>query len=174
MLINLTDYFHKDEKTGDYEVKFESKAFSYEGIDYPICSDENASIHVMVVASGKVNIKGSFLVTLQSECARCLEPVQFPVNIAFDLDAYDPNGSVSFDPEEQWFMNGYELDTELLIQNELIMGLPIRVLCKDDCKGLCPKCGSNRNKCDCGCDTFVPDPRMAAIQDIFNANNKEV
>ena len=70
-------------------------------------------------------------------------------------------------------MNGYELDTEILIYNELLMSLPMKVLCKETCKGLCPVCGKNRNDGECGCDTFVPDPRMAAIKDIFNAN-KEV
>ncbi len=43
---------------------------------------------------------------------------------------------------------------------------------KDDCKGICPVCGQNLNEKECGCDTFVPDPRMAVIQDIFK--NKEV
>ena len=43
----------------------------------------------------------------------------------------------------------------------------MKVLCKDNCKGICSRCGANLNKGDCGCDTWVPDPRMAAIQDIF-------
>ena len=51
--------------------------------------------------------------------------------------------------------------------------MPVKVLCRPDCKEICKKCGHNLNDGDCGCDTFVPDPRMAAIKDIFNAN-KEV
>ena len=86
----------------------------------------------------------------------------------------ESDGFHEIDDDEQFFMRDYELDGDELIHNELIMGLPMKVLCKDDCKGLCPMCGSNRNEVSCGCDTFVPDPRMAAIQDIFNANNKEV
>ena len=70
-------------------------------------------------------------------------------------------------------MKKLELDTEAFIYNEMIMSLPMKVLCKETCKGLCPVCGKNRNMGDCGCDTFVPDPRLAAIKDIFNAN-KEV
>ena len=66
-------------------------------------------------------------------------------------------------------MNGYEMDAETLIDNEMIMSLPMKVLCKETCKGLCPVCGKNLNDGECGCDTFVPDPRMAAISDIFNA-----
>jgi len=49
----------------------------------------------------------------------------------------------------------------------------VKILCREDCKGVCPVCGQNRNERDCGCDTFVPDPRMAAINTIFHGN-KEV
>ena len=73
------------------------------------------------------------------------------------------------DEDEQYFMNGYEMDVETLIDNEMIMSMPMKVLCKETCKGLCPVCGKNRNLGECGCDTFIPDPRMAAISDIFNA-----
>ena len=67
------------------------------------------------------------------------------------------------------FMEGYQLNTETLLYNEILENWPAKILCKDDCKGLCPVCGKNRNDGDCGCDTFVPDPRMAAIKDVFNA-----
>ena len=71
------------------------------------------------------------------------------------------------------FMEGYQLNVETFVYNEIIGSWPAKILCKEDCKGLCSVCGQNRNERECGCDTFVPDPRMAAIQDIFNAN-KEV
>ena len=70
-------------------------------------------------------------------------------------------------------MSGYELDVDTLINNEILINMPVKVLCKEECKGICPVCGGNLNEKECGCDTFVPDPRMAAIKDIFNAN-KEV
>jgi len=75
--------------------------------------------------------------------------------------------------EEQGFMKGYQLQVEELICNEIMMNWPAKVLCIDDCKGICKMCGKDLNVMDCGCDTFVPDPRMANIKDIFNAN-KEV
>ena len=60
-----------------------------------------------------------------------------------------------------------------LILEEVIPLLPTKVLCDEDCRGLCPVCGTNLNKEECGCDRTVKDPRMAAIQDIFK-NFKEV
>ena len=71
------------------------------------------------------------------------------------------------------YMEGYHLNVDELINNEILLNWPVKILCREDCKGICPVCGSNLNKGECGCDAFVPDPRMAAIGDIFNAN-KEV
>jgi uncharacterized protein len=70
-------------------------------------------------------------------------------------------------------MEGFQLDLDALVQNEILVNWPVKILCKEDCKGICPKCGQNLNVGNCGCDTFVPDPRMAVLKDIFESN-KEV
>ena len=70
-------------------------------------------------------------------------------------------------------MEGYSIDTDALLRNEISLNWPVKILCREDCKGLCPVCGRNLNEGDCGCDTFVPDPRMAALKDIFE-RSKEV
>ena len=75
--------------------------------------------------------------------------------------------------DEYPYLSGYELDTDVLIGNEILVNWPVKILCKEDCKGICPKCGRDLNQGDCGCDTFEPDPRMAVLKDIFIAN-KEV
>ena len=70
--------------------------------------------------------------------------------------------------EETDYLIGFELDVDKLVYAEILVNWPMRVLCKDDCKGICKVCGMNLNKGTCSCDSFVPDPRMAAFQDIFN------
>ena len=65
-------------------------------------------------------------------------------------------------------MEGEQLNPEVLVRNELLINWPIRVLCKDDCKGICSRCGANLNVTACNCDTEQADPRMAAIRDIFS------
>ena len=70
-------------------------------------------------------------------------------------------------------MEGYSIDTELLLHDEITVNWPVKILCREDCKGLCPVCGHDLNEGDCGCDTFVPDPRMAAIFDKLEST-KEV
>ena len=64
-------------------------------------------------------------------------------------------------------------DRDKLVNGELIVNLPMKVLCSPDCKGICKRCGKNLNEGPCACDDRSPDPRMAAIRDIFN-NFKEV
>ena len=80
----------------------------------------------------------------------------------------------SEDADERSFMVGYEFDVDAFMESEISFNMPTKILCKPDCKGICKVCGKNLNKGDCGCDQFVPDPRMAAIKDIYDAFNKEV
>ena len=70
-------------------------------------------------------------------------------------------------------MEGYHLNVDELINDELLLEWPTKILCREDCKGICKICGRNLNDGECGCDDFVPDPRLAVIKDLFNAN-KEV
>jgi len=69
--------------------------------------------------------------------------------------------------DEQFYINGYNLDVDQLVGNELTLTLPMRVLCSDNCKGICNRCGTNLNRGTCDCDNRSLDPRMSVIQDIF-------
>ena len=70
--------------------------------------------------------------------------------------------------EEMDFMAGTSLDVDQLIFGEILVSWPMKVLCREDCKGICKKCGANMNLAGCQCPKAELDPRMAAIQDIFN------
>ena len=72
------------------------------------------------------------------------------------------------DGEEDDYVDGFDLDVDRLIYGEIMVNWPTKVLCKEDCKGICRKCGVNLNLQTCDCQKTELDPRMAAIQDIFN------
>lgn len=169
MLINLTDYFEVQGKQAEIKVPYEADSFITEWNDYPVLDKEDLVLKILNIGDAKLTVSGNMTVKLQASCDRCLKPVNIDVPISFEYSVVKPDGFHEIDEDEQFFMNGYELDAEALINNELIMCLPMKVLCKEDCKGLCLVCGKNLNEGECGCDTFVPDPRMAAISDIFNA-----
>lgn len=170
MLINLTDYFKSPDKTGKFTLQYEGQTLHTDLEEIPVENGDGVNMTVKNIGDGRLNIQGNGELTVTMPCDRCLTDVKVPVSVDFDYVVNQPDGFHELSEDDELFMKGFELDTEAVLHNELIMGLPMKVLCKDDCKGLCPVCGSNRNERECGCDTFVPDPRMAAIQDIFNAN----
>ena len=69
--------------------------------------------------------------------------------------------------ENYYPYNNNVVDMTIPVMQEIILNLPTRVLCKEDCKGICNRCGANLNFETCDCDTRSLDPRMAVIQDIF-------
>lgn len=115
---------------------------------------------------GKLKVKGEMQIVLSIPCDRCLKPVSRKLQISFEKEFAD---SEAEDTEEnaQYIVDKTFLDVDKIIYNEIILHWPAKVLCKDDCKGICNQCGQDLNVNECGCERIVLDPRMAAIQDIF-------
>lgn len=169
MLINLSEVFTLEGKEKTWEVPFELEA--YEGAEgkYPVVSSEPVIITVKNLGKRKLALTGRTQVKLSIPCSRCLEPVVYPCDLSFDeeLDMNVSEEERVKDLDEQSYLTGYNLDADRLVCNELSLSLPMKVLCKEDCKGICNRCGANLNYETCGCDTRSLDPRMAVIQDIF-------
>ena len=114
---------------------------------------------------------GGVRTTLELPCGRCLEPYTAPVDQAFDL-RYHPRTLNTGEGERELedddlttaFYENDEIDLGQLMQEQLYLALPMKPLCKDDCKGLCPNCGTNLNKAKCDCSTHWDDPRLAALR----------
>ena len=115
-------------------------------------------------------------------CDRCLDDVEIAFPIELDIrvnpaslsDAASniPEGDSKLDDVDEFsFLDGCILDVDKLVSDEIVVALPTKVLCKEDCKGLCSVCGTNLNHGSCSCDRTVGDPRMAAIRDIFKEFN---
>ena len=122
-----------------------------------------------------IKICGTGKVSLLMPCARCLEPVKYTFDIDIDeevdMKLTDHDRIEALD--ENSYIQGRELDTDELLHNEILINWPMQVLCKENCKGICSRCGANLNQGSCNCDTADLDPRMAVISDIFK-NFKEV
>ena len=123
---------------------------------------------------GRASIEAEATVKVELKCDRCLREVTKEFTLQFSTQAVSPDvADEQEQDEERGFLEGYQLNVDSLISNEIITCWPMKILCKEDCKGLCSVCGKDLNEGKCDCDTFVPDPRMAAIIDIFR-ENKEV
>ena len=117
-----------------------------------------------------IRLKGRFAGKFQVPCARCVEPVEIPLAADFDL-IFRPAGADSEAPERSITAPeteiGYYLRDSLLLEDvlreQVLLSLPVRTLCKPDCKGLCPRCGQNRNSQPCSCEAGQSDPRWEAL-----------
>ena len=114
-------------------------------------------------------ISGTVDIEVAIPCGRCLEEV--PTQVCFDINkelSMNEGVLVDEEMEETDYLIGFELDVDKLVYAEILVNWPMKVLCKEDCEGICKVCGANLNKGDCGCQRTELDPRMAAIQDIFS------
>ncbi len=146
-------------------------------IDYEIEGlSQAAGLHVKGVASlldTEIHVQGRLGTEVKLVCARCLEPVRQVVDRVFDLFYHPiadcPNEEELHVPkgeEELGFYQGEGLLLEDVAKEQVILALPMRTLCRDDCRGLCPQCGCNRNRESCGCAEKAADPRWEALKKI--------
>jgi len=120
-----------------------------------------------------IRLEGSLATRVELACARCLEPVLQDVNHKFDL-LYRPLGadagkeelSVTAVEAEVGYYQGEGLLLEDVLQEQVLLALPLKAICRDDCKGLCPHCGKNLNAEQCACAEPLEDPRWSALKDI--------
>lgn len=169
MLINLSELFTCEGKTKSYQVTIGLSSVTFNGETYKIVSAEPFTLAVRNTGSRKYLTEGCTTVTVEVPCARCLEPVRYrcELDLTRELEISDGEDRGTEDLDEQPYLNGYNLDVDQLAYNELLPGLPMKALCREDCKGICNRCGTNLNLGSCSCDTRSLDPRMSVIQDIF-------
>lgn len=175
MLINLSEIMSIKGKVEHIQPPIELKNFCMEGIEYPFANKSFIDLTISHLGDRKMKLEGEAKVSLLIPCNRCLEDVEtlFELNISKDLDFNHTAEDRIKDLDETNYLIGYNLDVDLLVYDEILLEFPMKVLCDEDCKGYCKICGTNQNKCSCECKDVGMDPRMAAIQDIFN-NFKEV
>ena len=122
-----------------------------------------------------IRLKGKLETSLEVPCARCLEPVLHQVDRSFDL-LYRPLGtdagheelSITDAEAEIGYYQGASLLLEDVLREQVLLALPLKTVCREDCKGLCPVCGKNLNESLCSCATQMEDPRWAALKEIRN------
>ena len=170
MRISLSEVINLNGSVKEVDAEFEEDTFSYDGSDYGFISKSPVHMRFSKLSQKSIRFRVQFNCVLSAECSRCLEPVELPFEIDTELELVTDGegGACTGDDDEKLsYVEGYELDVDGFIREELMLGLPLQVLCSEDCKGLCPVCGTNLNKGECGCDRAVLDPRMSAIRDLF-------
>ena len=120
-----------------------------------------------------IRVTGELKTRVGLSCARCLEPITQDIARTFDL-LYRPQGSdagkeelsVTAAEAEVSYYQGDGLLLEDVLREQVLLAVPLKAVCRDDCKGLCPHCGQNLNQGQCNCAEPVEDARWEALKDI--------
>ena len=108
-------------------------------------------------------VEGTGSVGICMPCSRCLEPVELSV----DFKLNEKFGNNAGDDEEIETFSGDSIDLSSAVMRNILAVMPMKVVCSDDCKGLCHVCGQNLNVKDCGCDTTYVDPRFESLRSLL-------
>jgi len=142
--------------------------------------DERVQLTEPAAVSGKVRVAGNEVFVsghidtrAQVECDRCLQPVELPVNTDFALEYisgadYESSAAAELTEADMSVsvFDGEAIDIDEIVKEQILLTVPARTLCREDCKGICPECGIDRNTGECSCVTDNTDPRWAALKNL--------
>ena len=168
--MNLTDVILNDGKVLRTKEPLSIETFEFPFGSFPITKKSLLDLTVTNAGDQKLHLSGGISLEVEIPCARCLDPVPTPLQIRFDLEE---DMQLSEEAriqalDESYYLHGYNLDVDKLVCGEALLCWPSRVLCRENCAGLCKVCGQNLNRKTCDCDRTDLDPRMAKIRDIFS------
>lgn len=169
MLANILDILSRENHTMELEAALEMDSVLVQEETFPIARKAPVSLRLENVENKSLLIRGEVALTVLIPCARCLEecPVEFSLEIVRELDIPSILAQDREAGGEKPYLAGYDLDVDKLVYLELLLNWPMKVLCGEDCRGLCKFCGKNLNEGVCGCPAEVSDPRMARVLDVF-------
>lgn len=142
--------------------------------------DERVKLSAPATVNGKIRLAGNEVFVnghvdarAQVECDRCLKPIELPVNADFELEyipdsEYESSAVAELTEAEMSVavFDGEAIDVDEIVKEQILLGVPTRMLCREDCKGICPECGTDRNTGECNCETKEIDPRWAALKNL--------
>jgi uncharacterized protein len=156
-----------------FDETFEPGLIDFSGEDLAQGSPLRAigSAELLAGSEGEVRVKGQYTVEMAAKCDRCLGDARFPLDASFDL-YYRPMAEIAVEEEveidegeaEIGFYEGAGLELEDILLEQVVLALPMQRVCNDECKGICPVCGRNRNETMCDCRLESVDDRWGALR----------
>ena len=163
-------------KREHFERTFQPSVFDPQDDDYRVATPVELSLDVEKAGLGLFLITGRAVTRLQLECGRCLEEIEVPVAARFELRyvpeeqgaASAPEHEIKDDDLTTAFYREDTLDVIEMLREQFLLALPMKPLCAESCRGLCPECGANLNRTECGCQPTWEDPRLAPLKGLLN------
>jgi uncharacterized protein len=141
--------------------------------------EQNSPLHAagwaerLAHSDGEVRIQGRCTVEMAAQCDRCLGRAHFPLDAGFDLFyrpvsfiARQEEVEIGEDEAEIGFYEGGGLELEDILREQVLLALPMQRVCSEDCKGICPVCGRNRNETTCDCRVQSTNDRWGALREL--------
>ncbi len=167
MLLHLVEAFIRSDQI-TLQQTFNDVVFEDGLHEYQVVEPLSCDLIFKRINEKDILIEGIASIGLNIPCDRCTVDVMQNVKVHI-------HRSVSLhDSEEFAYIQGAELDVEDFLLTELLIEFPQKVLCSDECKGLCEQCGANLNEQECSCEKGHIDIRMAHLKDLFESKFKEV
>ncbi len=129
-------------------------------------------VELVTGALGEIRVTGHLSVRIESACDRCLENAKFPIDSEFTLyyrpvtEGYGDEKEIDTGEAEMGFYEGEGLELNDVLREQILLALPMQRVCREDCKGICPSCGQNRNQKECQCQRPTADDRWAALHQL--------
>ena len=173
MLLNLNQIRTGHER---YDKVYEPEAFAGDPDTFQVVQPVSLAFDIFK-DKAHFRLVGRIATTLELPCGRCLEPFTLPVDAAFDL-RYQPHAANTGEGEREIeeddlstaFYENETIDLGQLMREQFYLALPMKPLCREDCRGLCPQCGTNLNTATCDCSPVWEDPRLSALKAIKGKN----
>lgn len=155
-----------------FDRTYQPAAFDTPEQDYRVSQPVKLAFDLLK-SNREFRLVGSVSTVLELRCSRCLEPFTFAVDLPFDL-LYLPHtenrgeGEVEIEDDdlETAFYRDDIIDLGQLMKEQFYLALPMKPLCRDACRGLCPQCGANLNESTCDCQAEWVDPRLEALRSL--------
>jgi len=173
MLLDLSKLHGQREH---FERTFQPSVFDPQDEDYRIATPVELSMDVEKAGADAFRVTGSAVTRLEMPCGRCLDPFEVPVDARFELRyvpeahpaAASEDDEIGEDDLTTAFYREGTLDVVDMLREQFQLALPMKPLCAQSCRGLCPACGSNLNRAECGCKPSWEDPRLASLEGLLN------
>lgn len=162
MKVNVAEVRRKEGESVSFELTDDFSACDL-GID-GLSFQEPVHVQLQVVNTNKaLLVYGNIQTELKATCGRCLATYEYPLNVSFH-DEWVFRAQATEDMlDTALLLDKDEVDVKERIFEQIVLALPMKFTCSEDCKGLCSICGVNRNLTTCQCEEDIIDPRLAAL-----------
>jgi uncharacterized protein len=159
---------------------FSAEDLEFDYRDYSLADDWRLEADIHKNSRAEIRLTGRVSGTVEVYCDRCLRPFHYPIRQSFDICMLPvPPDLQEHDLEleqEQLNENYYvepAISLKQLVREQIILNLPLKLVCRDECAGLCSQCGADLNEAACDCDRSDRDPRWSVLLELKKKMDKK-